>query len=332
MPALDWLRPPRYVLTLSLMVTLAAIFAMAWLGMELLARERALDAERVHESLENAADRAVSMFQREVAGLERFLSAEPGTSLPESTVAFAADRSGMRVQPPGGIVYYPDAPESSPIPGDTFRAGESAEFSGGDLEKAILIYRGLAASRDSAVRAGALLRLGRTLRKANRSSEAMQSYSELVALGAARTAGLPAALVGLEARCTVLSEQRQNAPLAREAGDLCRELQSGRWQISRGAWFFLREEAQAWLPAGSVCAPVPEAALSASAAADALWQRWHGLPATGHALSSPGGKPVLSVWAATPERLSAVLAGNGFLEDMCRRVSRATGMQLGPGR
>ena len=28
MPVLDWLRPPRYVLTLSLMVTLAAIFAM----------------------------------------------------------------------------------------------------------------------------------------------------------------------------------------------------------------------------------------------------------------------------------------------------------------
>jgi len=50
MPALDWLRPPRYVLTLSLLVTLAAVCAMAWLGSELLARERALDAQRARES------------------------------------------------------------------------------------------------------------------------------------------------------------------------------------------------------------------------------------------------------------------------------------------
>jgi hypothetical protein len=255
MRALDWLRPPRYVLTLSLMVTLAAIFAMAWLGTELLARERALDAQRVQDSLENAADRAVSMFQREIAGLEKFLSAEPATSLPESTVAFTADRRGMRVQPPGGIVYYPAAPASGAMSGDAFRAGESAEFGGDAPEQAIVIYRGVAASPDSAVRAGALLGLGRTLRKANRFSEAMQSYSELAALGATQTAGLPAALVGLVARSTVLSEQGQSASLAREAGDLCRELQSGRWQISRGWFFALREEAQNWLPAGSRARP-----------------------------------------------------------------------------
>jgi signal transduction histidine kinase len=328
MPALDWLRPPRYVLTLSLMVTLAAICAMAWLGSELLARERALDAQRVQESLENAADRAVSMFQREIAGLEKFLSAQPATSLPPSTATFTADRRGLRVQPPGAIVYYPAAPESAAASGDAFRAGESAEFGGAGIEKAIVLYRALAASRDPAVRAGALLRLGRTLRKANRFPEAMQSYSELNALGAVPTAGLPSALVGLQARCTVLAQLGPAAALAREAGDLCRELQSGRWQIPRGAWLFLREEAQAWLPAGSLCAPVPDAALAASAAADALWQRWHALPATGHALSTPGGKPVLSVWAATPERLSAVLAGNGFLEDMCRRVSQAASVEL----
>ncbi len=290
--------------------------------------ERALDAQRLQERLENAADRAVSMFQREIAGLERFLSAEPATSLPASTVAFTADRRGMRVQPPGGIVYYPPGPESGAISGDAFRAGEAAEFGGAGMEKAIGLYRGLAASPDPAVRAGALLRLGRTLRKANRFPEAMQWYSELAALGAVRTAGLPAALVGREARCTVLSEHGPAASLAREAGDLCRELEAGRWQVSRGAWLFLREEAQGWLPAGRVCAPVPQAALSASAAADGLCQRWHSLPATGNALSSPGGQPVLSVWAATPERLSAVLGGDRFLEGMCRRVSRETGMQL----
>src|SRR5206468_9548673 len=60
--------------------------------------------------------------------------------------------------------------------------------------------------------------------------------------------------------------------------------------------FFLREEAQAWLPAGSACAPVPDAVLALSAAAEELWKRRQSLAATGHELSSASPKPVLSVW------------------------------------
>ena len=40
------------------------------------------------------------------------------------------------------------------------------------------------------------------------------------------------------------------------------------------------------------------------------------------------GRPVLGVWAGTPERLTPVLAGETFLEAMCRRASRDTGIQL----
>src|SRR5258706_91216 len=53
-------RPPRYVAALSILVTLAALSAMAWLGWELLRRERALDAQRALDALESAADHAVS--------------------------------------------------------------------------------------------------------------------------------------------------------------------------------------------------------------------------------------------------------------------------------
>ncbi|MBI4907795.1 MAG: hypothetical protein HY820_29495 [Acidobacteria bacterium] len=326
MPLLELLRPPRYVATLSILVTLAAVSAMAWLGWELLRRERAVEAQRAREALENAADRAVSVLQREIAALEKLLSQAPEASLPEDVGVLTADRGMLRIQPPGRIVYYPDS-EDEGAPSDVFRAGEALEF-GSDPNKAIAVYRGLATSNDSASRAGALLRLGRTHRKAGRPGEALQAYASLVALDSVRTAGLPAALIGREARCTLLAKLGAKEPLEREARDLCRELESGRWQIPRGAWLFLREEAQALLPGGTACAPVSEVRLAASAVVESLWNRWRSLPATGHELAFSGSQPVFSVWAASPERLSVVMAGERFLEAMCLRVARETRVQI----
>jgi signal transduction histidine kinase len=326
MSLLELFRPPRYVATLSILVTLAAVSAMAWLGWELLRRERALDAQRTQETLENSADRAVSALQRETAALEKLLPPAPDSAIPEDVVVFAADGHNLRVRPAGGIIYYPDAGEEREA-GDTFRSGEVLEF-GSDPSAAILVYKSLAASADSAIRTGALLRLGRTLRKANRPAEALQAYSSLVAQGGVRIDGLPAALVGREARCTVLEKLGGKESLLQEAQDLCRELELGRWQIPRGAWLFLRQEAQSWLPVPARCAPVSAAKLAASATAEALWKRWHSLSATGHELSFTGSQPVLSVWAASPKHLSIVLAGESFLNAMCRRVGRATGVKI----
>jgi plasmid maintenance system antidote protein VapI len=61
MPALDWFRPPRYVLTLSLAVTLAATLTLSWLVWKMLQQESALEAQRRQDRLESAADRAVSL-------------------------------------------------------------------------------------------------------------------------------------------------------------------------------------------------------------------------------------------------------------------------------
>jgi len=159
MPVLDWLRPPRHVLALSILVNLAALAAMAWLGWELLERERSLDTQRAKEGLENAADRAVSYYQRETTALEKFLSPVPDVFVPDDVVAFVADQSGFLGQPAGRIAYFPDTSESSGGTGDAFRQAETMEFSGSDPDKVIAQYRTLAASTDSAIRGGALLRL-----------------------------------------------------------------------------------------------------------------------------------------------------------------------------
>jgi len=139
MPVLDWFRPPRYVLTLSLLVTLAGILAMGWLGWELLDRERLVEKQRALEGFESAADRAVSLFQRETAALERFLSMDPASAFPEATVAFTADGRGFRVQPLGGIVYFPALKEDNAKAEDAFRPAESLKYASGGADRAIAL-------------------------------------------------------------------------------------------------------------------------------------------------------------------------------------------------
>jgi hypothetical protein len=104
-------------------------------------------------------------------------------------------------------VFYPSASEAAELPRDLFRAGETAEFTGNDPSAAVAIYRALARSTASPIRAGALVRLGRTLRKVGRFEEALRVYADLEGLGDTFIEGLPADLVAREARCTVLLEQ-----------------------------------------------------------------------------------------------------------------------------
>lgn len=57
-----WFRPPRRVLTSFLVVVVACVGALAWLGYRLLEQDRALESQRVQEQLEIAADRAAALL------------------------------------------------------------------------------------------------------------------------------------------------------------------------------------------------------------------------------------------------------------------------------
>jgi signal transduction histidine kinase len=327
MPWLDWFRPPRNLLTFYLAGTLAAAAALAWLGWRLLDQERVLEGTRAQERLEISADRVVALLQRSLDDLER-QSAAAGATVAEDTVVVTADRRTVQARPPDRLVFYPFLAEPAEGPGDVFRAGEAAEFAGGDLANTIAIYRGLTGTRALPVRAGALVRLGRSLRKAGRHDEALQVYLELARLPTTFIEGLPAELVAREARCSVLQERGSRDALEREARDLYHDLARGRWPLRRAAWDFLMDETRAW--AGSSAPPVPglEAATALSEAAESLWTRWPDLPPAGQAVSLHGGRPVLAVWTATPERLVGVLAGSGYLEAMCRQAAGEARVQL----
>ena len=52
-----WFKPPRNLLVILFTLTLVSISAFAWLGWKLLEQERAVEAQRVHERLQQSADR-----------------------------------------------------------------------------------------------------------------------------------------------------------------------------------------------------------------------------------------------------------------------------------
>ena len=84
--------------------------------------------------------------------------------------------------------------------------------------KAITVFRELAHLEGPAIRAGALLRLGRNLRKEQQSRAALEIHDELDQMGATPVGGLPAELIARHARIRLLDELKRTTEVKREAG------------------------------------------------------------------------------------------------------------------
>jgi hypothetical protein len=98
-----------------------------------------------------------------------------------------------------------------------FADAEASEFQRRDLNAAAGLYRGLAQSSKTPVRAAALVRLGRVRRQLGDRTGALQVYSSLEQLGSVTVGGQPAGLVGWQGRCRVLDEARDVEGLRGEA-------------------------------------------------------------------------------------------------------------------
>ena len=191
------------------------------------------------------------------------------------------------LRPAPGFPSYPTlGPELRVI--RSFDAAERIEFSSGRPVDAAARYRALAASADPGVRAGALLRLGRVLRKAGDLNGALEAYTRLARLGATRTENLPADLAALAGRRAVLASRGDHSDARRVAAEIAAGLDEGRWLLTRGTAEYLREETG---PAGR-----PESWSLAEALSDA-WESIRGRPAVrGQRLAVRDGRPVLVLW------------------------------------
>ena len=157
----EWFSPPRRLLALFLTVILVPAAALVWLGWRVLEQDRTVEAQRLQERLEAAADRATDALIRRLKELESI----PRQDLPDGALGVAFSAKGVVAQPPGRLLFWPTAPLVSGPPVGTFVAGEVLEFQKQDYPAAAEAYRQLAASGDPAIRAGACLRVARCLRK-----------------------------------------------------------------------------------------------------------------------------------------------------------------------
>ena len=168
--------PPRSLVALILGITVAPLATLSWLGWRLLEQDRILEGQQAQQRVERAADLVVAGLERALSSYEQRLATGSGP-WPEGAVVVTF-RDGMaEAHPKERVAYLPVVKPVREAPNTTFAPGEELEFRKRDYIAAIKVFRELAKSSDLAVRAGALLRLGRNLRSAGRPQEALATYA-----------------------------------------------------------------------------------------------------------------------------------------------------------
>ena len=289
-PLKEWLKPPRSLLIILFLLTLVSVSALGWFGWKLLEQERVVEAQRAQDRVEQAADRIAATMRGTLAEtgerLGAWVTAPPPDGKPEEGLLLILTDNGMSAAPAERLLYRPVLPPEPEAGASVFAAGETLEFQESQPERAVERYRRLADSRDAGARAGALMRMGRVLRK-NAQGEAVKVYGQLAAIPGVRVAGVPAELVGRLALCEL---QGRNA----DAEALMADLQRARWPLTRGQFQFYWSEACRL--SGRAAAPPVESVALAEVAALAWAQRKNEPAARGQGTVWVDGRPFFLMW------------------------------------
>jgi signal transduction histidine kinase len=309
-------RPRLFTFAVFLGTMCALAAALTWLCWRLLEQDRQLESQRVQERLEQAADRTASVFESGVGDLDRWLVSPEARreTPPEGVALLAKTEGGVIIRPPGRLLYLPPATPGANTVDRLFSAGEVLEFRERDSAGAAAVFRNLSQSPNPEVRAGALVRLGRNLRKLGRYTEALDVYRRLELAPNVVIEGTPAGLLALSARCSVLESLGRRDALRKEALVMDAGLRTCRWSLPGAVWDFHREQASRW--AGTDALTLRERqALALSRAAEWACQLWpHPLDPKGRRILRVDDGPALISWMEAPAGLAAVLAGPERLE------------------
>jgi signal transduction histidine kinase len=317
MPFAQWFRPPRRTLTVFLCLMAVLGSALGWLAWQVIERDRLVERSQVRDRLERAADHIAEALGRSLSDLDSWAAAgwPPAEGmLPDGAVVLRATAQSWAVRPESALLFAPAHSHSDEVVAGVFAEGEALEFRRDDPGAASARFRELSRSARADVRAGALARLGRTLRKTGRTDEALAVYGELAQLGATPALGLPAALAASEARCSVLEATGRTDELTREAARMATLLWSGRTALTRPVWQFHLDEARRW-GADTAADGERRQALARSSAAEWLHHQWTGgLPSSGRRSLRFEGEPVVISWTAAEDRLAAAVAGRQYIQ------------------
>ncbi len=316
-----WFRPPHRLIALFVLITLVPSVLLIVFGWRSFQQERAIGLQRVQEGRAQAADLVVSGLQQSLAAAERQLENVDGLrslSAPEDSVAVVFTPDRVEAFPAKRLLYYPYMITGDHAPAGTFATGEALEFRERDYTDAASFYRDLTQSTAPSVRAGALIRLARTLRKDGQWEAARAAYDDAAEFRRVAVAGVPGDLLARWATCDLLAAVGREDELRRHAEALYADLVGGRWQLDRITYTLQVEDAIRWMGGRAVDAPAPgDVALAAGAAW--LWQAWQDMPrsrrrASDRAVIELEGRQLTVLWSRDGERLTALIAGPLFVE------------------
>jgi signal transduction histidine kinase len=206
--------------------------------------------------------------------------------------------NNLSALPPDRLLYRPLPTQAPEAPAAAFSEGEIVEFQQNDPAKAADWYRRLSGQKDAPLRAGALLRLARVLRKGGQIPEAREAFTKLAAMNGTAVAGAPADLVARLELCE-LSGRPEDALALRQ--DLLR----ARWQLTRGQFAFY------WSEAGRLDGNGQPVRPELAAWPDAVAQAWSDLQRDpklrGQDTFWVDGHPFFVLWRGAPGRRAALV-------------------------
>lgn len=267
----------RRLALLFLGVVAPPAVTLVWLGLQLLDQDRSLWAQRELERRQTAAESVIHSLEQSMA--EAAENTE--NQLAEGMVRFTVSPDGVTSEPAGRLLWFPVSAKLEEAETRLFEETEKLEYQGRE-ESALLTYKRIAGSANPAIRAGALLRLARVYRRAEKWDAALSTYHQLAKLNQIAMDGMPADLLARRAICSVLAKSGDPQELDREAAALGKDFLAGNWVLDEPAWKLTARELERW--AGQPLT-LSEERIGFSTAASWLWDEWQrkseeGLPAS----------------------------------------------------
>lgn len=314
-----WKHPSGYLALLFLAVAALSVVALVWMGVRLVQQDRALEAQRLEEQREAAADRIIVALEKALSEEERKLADDSMVnfgSAAEDFLRIIIGSGEVRVWPENALLYYPVMPPGREASSRQYADAERAEFLDHDYARAINALRPFSKAEDPGLRAGAQLRLARNLRKAGRLEAALNVYTELAKASnhGISISGVPADLVARGGRCVLLEELKSWEQLQREAQSLWDDLKGRRWHLDRASYLYYSKQVAQWL------GDEPKSNTEQQALADAVEWLWQNRQAIGNVEQESVGRrsfrlqgtSVVALWRVSNNRLEAVVAGPGY--------------------
>jgi signal transduction histidine kinase len=321
----EWVRPPRHLVLLFVAVTMVSSSALGWSIWQLVQQDRALGTERAREQRDAAAGLAVAALGQRLGTIEQTLSrmATAETDLARSGLEYLGDLAPgaivlvvgdgrLEAYPTGRLRYFPAVSAGPEPPATLFAAADFLEFTEANFSRGISSLRPHARSSDSVVRAHALVRLARLLRKSGQPAEAVRVYTELTAIKDVRIEGVPADLLGHGALSDLHEASGRRDDLLAQARVIDDGLRIGRWRILRPVYDLYAARVEAILGGGARSAADRDAEALA-AAVGWIWNQRSAMD-PGRAAIWSGDQSVLVVTRRAPGGLAAFAATPAYVE------------------